>query len=123
MEKNLLLCFKMSNVIIPFTYFQKIIFSENCIFLKKRCYRLYKHKLFDNFILASIVISSIKLVIDTYWDDDDTTSYTNGHKTFISVLEVTDLVFNGIFIFELLTKTIALGFVMDFNSYLRDTWS
>jgi hypothetical protein len=84
---------------------------------------LYKLKIFDNFILFVIVISSIKLVIDTYFDADPVTYSEGAEKNFVIFLDVIDLIFNAIFIFEMIVKVISLGFVLDFNSYLRDTWS
>ena len=32
----------------------------------KSCYRIYKNKLFENIILTVIVLTSLKLVLDTY---------------------------------------------------------
>lgn len=65
---------------------------------------------FDNFILGVIVISSLKLVVDTYTDLG-------------AVSEGLDLSFNIIFTLEAVFKIIAYGFVIDENSYLTDSWS
>lgn len=98
------------------------IFSkDNCI--RRSFYKLYKKKSFDNFILSCIVVSSIKLVIDTYYDAEFDSYADGGEKNFVKFLEIIDLVFNGVFIMEMIIKVIALGFLFDFNSYLRDTWS
>jgi hypothetical protein len=63
------------------------------------------------------------LVIDTYFDADPVTYSEGPEKNFVIFLDVIDLIFNAIFIFEMIVKVISLGFVFDFNSYLRDTWS
>lgn len=71
-----------------------------------------------------IVISSLKLVIDTYFDDaiDESTASAAeiGFRLFLDILDYT---FNAIFIFELTVKVISLGFVLDYETYLRDSWS
>ena len=90
------------------------IFSkENA--LRRGCYYIVKHKLFDNFILFVIIISSIKLAIDTYLDLDD--SLTK------KISEYIDLAFTIIFAIESFLKIIAFGLFWDVGSYLRDTWS
>ena len=70
-----------------------------------------------------IVISSFKLVIDTYFDeaiDESTASASEvGFRFFLDILDYT---FNAIFIFELIVKVISLGFVLDYETYLRDSW-
>jgi hypothetical protein len=65
---------------------------------------------FDNFILIVIIISSLKLVIDTYTDLG-------------TVSEALDLSFNIIFALEAAFKIVAYGFLIDENSYLTDSWS
>lgn len=70
-----------------------------------------------------IVISSIKLVIDTYFDEEDENKLTDLKKKVIFSLDIIDVVFNAIFILELIVKVIAQGLILDFNTYLRDTWS
>jgi hypothetical protein len=42
---------------------------------------------------------------------------------FINVLVIIDYIFNGIFIVEMIIKVVSLGFILDFNSYLRDAWN
>lgn len=39
--------------------------------IRKLCYRIVKHKYFEPVILTAIVLSSIKLIVDTYVDKDD----------------------------------------------------
>ncbi len=71
-----------------------------------------------------IVISSFKLVIDTYFDDAiNPDTIAPGELGFREFLDILDYTFNGIFIFELIVKVISLGFVLDYETYLRDSWS
>ncbi len=89
-----------------------------------RCYKLSKNKNFDKIILSIIIFSSLKLVIDTYVDSvDDISSLPPSQQTFQYLLVGLDFTFNGIFIFELLVKVIAVGLILDYETYLRDGWS
>ena len=63
-----------------------------------------------------ICLSSLKLVIDTY----ETPSWSD---TTISLLNIIDILFNICFIVESVMKMITFGFILDKNSYLRDSWS
>jgi len=67
--------------------------------------------------MAWILLSSAKLAADTYghlWEDD---------VTVVFVMAVADYFFTIAFIIEMVIKLIALGFVMDEGSYLRDNWN
>ena len=112
------------NVNIHYTFFQSRTNSEEGIInIYKSCYWLCKNKSFDNIILSMIVLSSLKLVIDTYIDDKvDYNTLSKNDRNFRELLDFLDMAFNGIFIFELLVKVIALGLVIDYESYLRDNW-
>jgi hypothetical protein len=57
----------------------------------------------------------MKLAIDTY-------SYTYSASVARAMLQL-DQVFSYIFLGECAVKVVALGFVMDEGSYLRDSWS
>ena len=67
--------------------------------------------------MALILLSSAKLATDTYghWWEDDVTA--------VFVMAVADYFFTIAFIIEMVIKLIALGFVMDEGSYLRDNWN
>ena len=65
-------------------------------------------------ILLLIILSSIKLAIDSYISEG-----SEIYKTLKSV----DIVFTTFFLFEFMMKVIAIGFIMDNNSYLRDSWN
>jgi hypothetical protein len=72
--------------------------------------------------MGTIVASSLKLVIDTYYSHDPST-YSDYDQKVMNGLDIINYIINGIFIFEMIVKVIALGFVMDMNSYLRDSWN
>lgn len=63
----------------------------------------------------AIILSSVKLTIDTYVNDQTSGIYLVG-------LEI-DRFFTAFFTLECLIKIISLGFFMDEGSYLRDIWS
>lgn len=65
-------------------------------------------------ILICIIISSLKLIVDTYISDGSQAGNISNQM---------DVVFNIIFAAEAFLKIIAYGFVMDNSSYLTDTWS
>ena len=80
-------------------------------------YKIVQNSRFENFILVLIILSSIKLIYDTYLfdvPDDDPQVVISGYF---------DLVFTILFTGECVLKCIAFGFVQDNNSYLRETWS
>jgi hypothetical protein len=79
--------------------------------------RLYRWKVFDNFIMFLIACSSIKLALGTYEKNlpDD--------SVLLVVSNDFDLFLNAAFLFECLLKIITLGFIMDEGSYLRDGWN
>lgn len=81
-----------------------------------------KHIYFELFILGVIIINSLKLVLDTYISGDseyDRKSYPE----VILIGNYLDMSLTVLFIVEALLKALAFGFVMDKNSYLRDSWS
>ena len=77
------------------------------------CMELISNKLFDRFILIMILCSTVRLILDTFIDG------------YISVLifDISDAFFNIVFLLECVFKVLALGFVMDEGSYLRDNWN
>lgn len=76
-----------------------------------------KSKLFENFIVVVIVFSSCKLVMDTYYLSEDESNIV------VYISSIFDIVFNVIFLIEFLSKTIALGFIQEDGSYLRESWN
>ena len=69
---------------------------------------------FENVILVFIMISSLKLAVDTYFVEG-----TEAAKVSIQI----DLFFNIAFMCECALKIISFGFYMDENSYLTESWS
>jgi hypothetical protein len=100
-----------------FEYFKNIECQKAFYFMSKEntirrlFYRLVKTEIFDNMILLIIMISTLKLIIDTYMESED--SISNGF----------DIFFTTIFTMEALMKAISFGFIMNNHSYLRDYWS
>ena len=90
------------------------LFSKTTLF-RQMCYRIVHSTIFENFILFLIVMSSMKLAIDTYLPTD------NVEVTLISA--DIDNAFNSAFFLECALKLVALGFVIDDGSYLRDNWN
>ena len=85
--------------------------------IRKGCYKMTNHYLFENVVLVLIITSSIKLAYDTYILDLPS---DNTQKVVSTNL---DLFFTVFFIFEALVKCISLGFVQDKGSYLRESWN
>jgi len=85
--------------------------------IRKVCYKMTNHYLFENIVLALIITSSTKLAYDTYIIDvpsnDIRKKISNG----------LDLFFTFFFLFEAIVKCISLGFVQDKGSYLRESWN
>ena len=77
------------------------------------CMKLIINKWFDRFILMIILLSTARLIADTF---------VKGYF-FVFAFEIVDAVFNIIFLFEALFKVCALGFILDEGSYLRDNWN
>ena len=75
--------------------------------------KLINKKWFDNFILLIIILSTIRLIIDTF---------INGFY-FVLIFDTCDAVFNIIFLLEAFLKICALGFAMDEGAYLQDNWN
>jgi len=66
--------------------------------------------------MGLILGSSLKLSTDTY-------NKNIKSKFVLKMLEDIDLFFNYSFIVEMSVKIIAVGLVMDENSYLTDSWN
>ena len=65
-----------------------------------------------------IFLSSIKLAFDTFFIHKDKDSLLMVVST-----QYVDICFNASFIIEMVVKQIAIGFVMDEGSYLRESWN
>jgi len=67
-----------------------------------------------------IVLSSLKLAVDTYIPDK---RLTDDEKLAFKISEILDYIFNALFILESLLKIIGFGFVIGKETYLRDEWN
>jgi hypothetical protein len=67
--------------------------------------------------MGLIAASSIKLAADTYFNKLPETD------PILIISSRIDIFLNFAFLFECVTKLIALGFVMDGGSYLRESWN
>ena len=81
------------------------------------CYNLQSNKNFDNTVMLLIGLNSTKLAIDTYFSHEDE------ELVIVRVLKYIDYFFNICFALEALVKSIALGFVQDEGSFLRESWN
>ena len=77
------------------------------------CLKIMNNKWFDRFILIMILLSTARLIADTF---------LSGY-TFVLAFDVVDAFFNSVFLLEAVVKICALGFVLDEGSYLRDNWN
>ena len=77
------------------------------------CMKLIINKWFDRFILVIILLSTARLIADTF---------VKGYS-FVFAFEIVDAIFNIIFLLEAVFKVSAMGFVLDEGSYLRDNWN
>jgi hypothetical protein len=67
--------------------------------------------------MVLIVLSSVKLAVDTYFKE------TDANPTVLLWSSILDYFFNFCFLIECILKIIALGFLMEGGSYLRDGWN
>ena len=77
------------------------------------CMKMIMHNWFDKFILFMILCSTARLVLDTF---------VSGF-IFVLIFDILDAVFNIVFFLECIAKVLAMGFVLDEGSYLRDNWN
>ena len=80
-------------------------------------YKMIELREFEFFILVLIIMSSIKLIGDTYILDKAADS------PIVVASNILDMFFIVFFALESLIKAIAIGFVLDKGSYLRESWS
>lgn len=92
------------------------LFSKENYF-RIACYRLAQHPRWEQTILLLIILSSLKLATDTYNHMYHPASEIHG------ILSKIDDAFNYAFIVESVVRIIAMGFIMDDGSYLRNSWN
>ena len=97
-------------------FFEGIECQDSLFFFSKKwrvrkiIYQIVYSPIFESIILLIIVLSSIKLALDTY-------------NLFGSVSDIIDVVFNIIFIVEACLKVISNGLFLDKGSYMRNKWT
>ena len=74
---------------------------------------------FDRFLTFCIVVNSIMLTTKEYESNYDVSYFSERNN----VLELCDIVFTVIFLIECIIKIIAMGFIVEKRSYLRETWN
>ena len=77
---------------------------------------LVSHQWFEPTVIGMILISSLKLVAETYLDDLESQEH-------VSAFYITDVVINCCFIAEMVFKVLRNGLFLDKNSYLKDPWA
>ena len=92
------------------------LFHYNNI-IRKIWYKVTNHYLFENIVLSAIILSSIKLALDTYLYN------TDSDDTKVIVSRDFDAFFTFFFLLEAIIKWISIGFVQDKGSYLRESWN
>lgn len=83
---------------------------------RRRIVSVVESRLFENGITVLILLNSITLACYDY-NDRDNEGLNN------QILNQTGIFFSICFIFECILKIITQGFIMHYNSYLRDKWN
>lgn len=104
--------------------YEREVFCQESLYLfskrwkcRKFIYKLQDHQWFDRVIILLILLSTVKLIFDTYILDEP-----EGSQIKI-ISEDVDLFFTVSFAMESLVKSIALGFALDKGSYLTEGWN
>jgi Ion transport protein len=84
------------------------------------CTKVCAHPKFESIILVLIILSSIKLVVGTYYRDDELEA---NDPQIYKIFNYIDISFNVSFTIECVLKIMKFGFVVSETSYLRDSWS
>ena len=91
------------------------LFSKNH-WIRKLCWGIVSSNYFEAVIISLICLAAFKLAIETYYLLETDPLVEN-------VFYWVDFFLTIAFSLEFLLKTIALGFVFEENSYLRDSWN
>ena len=75
------------------------------------CHRVVFNPIFETVTLMTIMLSSVKMIVDTY---------VNGESSGLSIL---DSFITGYFVLECFLKVVAKGFVFSEDGYLRESWN
>ncbi len=85
------------------------------------CYGIIKHPLFEATSLSVIMINSVTLALDQ--GDDEETTPGQAKSGLAVFLEFMDGMFLNIYTVEMILKILALGFIFNKGSYLRNSWN
>ena len=110
--------FKLKTTQLDYLQCQRSYF----VFSKSNSFRVFLHALsqnpiFENFLLVLIILNSLKLVWDTYIIDEPSSSMQ------VKISTGFDLAFTICFDIEFLVKSVAFGFALSPDAYLRDNWN
>lgn len=83
--------------------------------MRIKFFQIISHRYFDRLILTLILLSTFRLIIETFTPNDDP-----NYKLIYAYL---DIFFNICFVTEMILKIISFGFLLDDGSYLRDSWN
>ena len=100
----------------------RYLFDEASV-VRQRCVAIILHKRFDQFILFLIILNSITLALVEFTKVDDKNVPVTEGSWRNQIIEVTELPFTILFTIECVLKSIAMGFVVERGSYLRDPWN
>ena len=93
--------------------------------LRQLCMRLSENQMFDNFILVAILANAIILcqMEPLKMEGRGCTGVDSTSAGGNAVIEDTEIMFTVIFTLECVVKVIAMGFLLDDSSYLKDGWN
>lgn len=78
--------------------------------------KIVDSKHFESLMVVVIILNSLSLSLYDYSDRDSNTRFNQ-------ILDLTNVIFTGVFIFEASVKIIARGLVFHPDSYLRNGWN
>ena len=92
---------------------------------RRACMHVSESPLFDNFILLAIAANAIILCFmePLKMPDRGCDGVASGSLGGNAVVEQTEVLFTVIFTVECVIKVVAMGFVLDETSYLKDGWN
>ena len=79
------------------------------------CKGLIQNATFDKFIILTIIVSGVALALDA--------PRLDANSELAKGLRQLDEVILAVFVFEMLAKIVALGFIMGKNAYIKSAWN
>ena len=115
-----------NSISITLDELQKILQDFNTensflIFSKKNqfrilCLRITKLKAYDNLVIGFIILSTIKLAMETFYNKKD----PSVSFKFVTISQILSFSINIFFSFVILIKSIAMGFIIEKKTFCRD---